>query len=53
MEEIETSTCTDSGNFHVFLVFPWKLSQTVMEVNILPPTSLEESGTFHGNVHGR
>ena len=33
------STSTDSGNFHVL---PWKLSQKSMDLNLLPPTSMEK-----------
>ena len=40
MEAVEAFTSTDNGNFHVF---PWRLPQTSMEVNLLPPTSLEIS----------
>ena len=41
MEAImEASTSTDSGNFHVL---PWKLPLTSVDVNLLPPTSMEIS----------
>ena len=63
MEEMQDSTPTDSGNFHVF---PWKLPLTSMEVNLFPPASMEismeinllpptsmeviNSGNFHGSI---
>ena len=40
MEAKEASTTTDRGTSHVF---PWKLPPTSMEVNLLPPTSMEHS----------
>ena len=40
MEAMEASTSIDFGNFHVIL---WKLPLTSMEVNLLPPTSMEIS----------
>ena len=38
MQAMEASTFTDGGNFHVF---PWKLRLTYIEVNLVPPTSME------------
>ena len=40
MEAMEASTSTNSGNVHAF---PWKLPTTSMEVNLLPPTSMDIS----------
>ena len=43
----ETSTCTDSGNFHVLL---WKLPLTSMEACQLPPAFMAismEVNYFH------
>ena len=37
-EAMEASTSTDSENFHLL---PWKLPLTSMEVNLLPPTSMD------------
>ena len=40
MEAMEASTSIDSGNFHVP---PWKLPLTSIELNLLPPTSMDIS----------
>ena len=40
MEAMESSTSADSENPHVF---PWKLPLTSIEVNLLLPTSMENS----------
>ena len=44
MNAREASTSTDSGKVHVF---PWKLPLSCMEVNLLPPTSMEISMEVH------